>query len=406
MTSAAFPVAPSPDHAPDRTAEQALAHTPGRPLDGAPKRQAQRSCGPAQATLWSSGAEASRNGVQPHPPALAFGFEELGWRIGWDHARWGLTPPHDHLHPGNPVREGWFSGRQALRRISHPAAPGVQDLLALRLQCWREGRVFDAHSVTPRLLARMRPQQCPVTRQPLGTGLGPQDARAIVLHPAAACAAGNIAFVQARVADISRGLRLEQSMERAREAQVAEQAGVPPGPPAGLQAAQWRRLASLISMATPLSHEQAAALPLHLLPPLHVRVLNPEHALQALLGSAAALTQAAGADALDALGRAVPGGARRSLYVLCSALLARRLQVPAGQALQAAHAIEDAWSSERVAHCWGDFIAQLSRPQCEAVVAQVAPRVRAGRRCWRVLTPGDAADGWALDAAPAQIFQS
>lgn len=404
MTSAAFPAAPSPEHAPDRTPEQALAHTPGSPLDGAPKRQPQRSSSPAQATLWPSGVEASIHGVQPHPLTPGFGFEERGWRIGWDHALWGLTPPHDHLHPGNPVREGWFCGRQALRRSSHPAAPGVEDLLALRLQCWREGRDFDAHSVTPRLLARIRPEHCPVTRQPLGPGR--QGARAIVLHRAAACAAGNIAFVQARVADIAHGLRLDQAIERARKAQVAGQAGAPPGTLADLQAAQWWRLASLISMATPMSHEQAAALPLHLLPPLHARVLNPEHALQVLLGSAAALSRAAGAAALDALGRAVPAGARRSLYVLCSALLARRLQVPAGHALQVAHAIEDAWSSERVAHCWGDFIGQLSREQCEAVVAQAAPRVRAGRRCWRVLALGDATDGWALDAAPAQIFQS
>lgn len=369
----------------------------------APVRNSERAAEPTQAALWSRGAETWRSAGRCNPGQADCSFEAVGWRIGLDHARWGLTPPHDHLHPGNPVREGWISGRQRpLRRVG--AVPAARDLLDLRLQCWRDGRVFDAHSVTPRLLDRMRPLRCPVTRQPMGQGL--RQARAIVLHEGAACAAGNIAFVQARVANIAHGLGLALVLDRARDAQTAEQQGAQANPPPGLQAVEWKRLASLIGLATPMSHEQAAQMPLHLTPPLNTRVLNPEHALQALLSSTAALPASEGAAALELLGRTVPASARRALFVLCSALLARRLQVPPAMPQQVSDAIEDAWGDERVAHCWGRFIAPLSRSQCEEIVALAAGSTSMGRRRWRVLSDDDAVDGWALAPEQAQISQS
>ncbi|MFX5464791.1 hypothetical protein ABTD44_20675, partial [Acinetobacter baumannii] len=43
------------------------------------------------------------------------------------------------------------------------------------------------------------------------------------------------------------------------------------------------RLAVLASFVTPLSHEQAAAMPLLVLPPNRLRLFNPIQALQALV---------------------------------------------------------------------------------------------------------------------------
>lgn len=36
-----------------------------------------------------------------------------GFGIGRDHARYRLTPPVEHLQPGNPVRRGWEAGKSA-----------------------------------------------------------------------------------------------------------------------------------------------------------------------------------------------------------------------------------------------------------------------------------------------------
>ena len=45
----------------------------------------------------------------------------------------------------------------------------------------------------------------------------------------------------------------------------------------------WSRLAVLMSFVTPLPHEQAARLPLLVLPPNRLRLLNPVQALQAVV---------------------------------------------------------------------------------------------------------------------------
>ena len=51
----------------------------------------------------------------------------------------------------------------------------------------------------------------------------------------------------------------------------------------GLALRHWRRIVALKSLATPLPHDEAARIPLHVLPPNRIRLVNPIQELQAVL---------------------------------------------------------------------------------------------------------------------------
>lgn len=315
-------------------------------------------------------------------------LDEVGWRIGWDHARHGLTPPHDHLHPGHPVREGWAQGRQRWAGCTRSASPAVERTLALRLACWREGRALDDFSVTPRLLARLDQGRCPVTRRPYG--VGDDAAQAMPLYAGAACAAGNVALVSAAAASAARGLGF--ALARHTAAQVQD--GVTHR---GLDGPAWRRLATLIGLATPLPHDKAVHLPLHLLPPVRCRLVNPAQALQTLISAAVLHAQAADTPGMEDIADTLPSAARRPYHRLASALVARRLEVPrrADAPLREREAIEDAWAQERVMQCWLDMASCFDHANCERVVKALTDRPhRAGNR-WRWMSDAETFDGWA-----------
>ena len=51
-------------------------------------------------------------------------FDATGFEIGWDHARFRLTPPAEHLLADHPVRQGWEAGRSTFgRRTRRPPRP-------------------------------------------------------------------------------------------------------------------------------------------------------------------------------------------------------------------------------------------------------------------------------------------
>ena len=158
-----------------------------------------------------------------------------------------------------------------------------------------------------------------------------------------------------------------------------------------------RRLESLRRMATPMSHAEAMAHPLTLLPPARVRLLNPAHALQVLLTRL--LLGGAYARRMADVATLLPAAARRPYALLMNTLLARRLAPGwSASASSVRHALEDAWSHPLVLQRWAPFVQTLSRTQCERVVQRAIQRGWAGSGV-RWLPEDQATDGWELPTA-------
>lgn len=389
------------------------------PLDARPEALLQPSDEAAQrvphpverqglSALWSGG--------------LADAFEAEGYRIGWEHARYQATPPADHLHAGHPVRLGWEAGRTAFGGRTLALTRAARMWLDLRLQAWLRGRAFDDVMVTPRLVAQIDVPHCPVTGVALTTTHPgqpqPTDAVVMPLYEGAACAAGNLAVVSRQVALARAALSRQEMLATARQLEVA---AAPPAAPkarvvskapncapaaaavpdvvAGLDAAAWRRLAALTSLATPLAHAEAAAQPLLVLPPARVRLLNPVQALQALL--TVLFTRPAYARQLTDLGALMPNAqARRAYFLFMNAMLARRLSARgAVPHEQVRTALQQAWSHPLVQQRWHAFVQLLSPVQAERVVRLAVQRSeREPGGVWRWTGAVNATEGWALGA--------
>jgi hypothetical protein len=323
-------------------------------------------------------------------------MDRTGFEIGWDHAHHRLTPPLRHLHDHNPVRQGWDSGRAAFGARTLARSAAVRQWLALRLQAWEQGQVFEDVQVNPSFLARIDADACPVSRQPL-TLCADRDSDAVVtrLNPAAAYAAGNLVVLSRRV------------VEARMEAGVAPRAAVDAGPPAAapsdsaqpaaLSADERARLATLASFATPLPHVRAALLPLRALPPNRVRVINPVQALQVML--TLQFTQAGYARRLLGLAALMPGSeARQAFQIFMHTLLARRLAVgPRASTAELRLALEDSWADTLVLRRWARLAGRLDAAACELLLQRASQRalVVGGTR-W--VSSASATEGWALES--------
>lgn len=323
---------------------------------------------------------------QPTPDRTAF-------TIGWDHARHRLTPPPEHLHEGHPVRLGWEAGAAVFAARSLRATLAVRRWLQLRLASWKAGRSFEDVQLTPRWLAQIDVPICPVTEARLTQSIGAAtDAVVEHLNPDAACAAGNLALLsrQASRARAAQGWREAVGLARRAEAQGLDQIE-------GLSAAQWMRLAVLISFAQPLPHAAAAALPLLVLPPPRVRLLNPAQALQVLV--TLRCIRAGQPARIDELARLFPESARTSFCVFATTLLARQIAAgPDAGDDDLRRAMLAAWTQPLVQQRWQRLALRLSAAQCESIVQTAVARGLAapGMRC---LTLDQATDGWSLDSA-------
>jgi len=168
-------------------------------------------------------------------------------------------------------------------------------------------------------------------------------------------------------------------------------------PPGGLDGAQWLRLAVLLAMATPAAHARLAWLPLALLPPNRVHVLNAVQALQVLL------TQQFGGPAfgrrIGELAALMPNAdARRQYAILMNTLLARRLSVGwAADRPTVRRALEDAWAHPLVRRRWEQLALRLTRDDCGRIVRLAAQRGLAGSGL-RWIDDARAVDGWRLES--------
>jgi hypothetical protein len=314
--------------------------------------------------------------------------DATGFAIGWDHARHGLVPPPELLLEGTPIGQGWRAARAVFGRRTLPAPQATRQWLALRTQAWRECIAFEGLQLTPHYLAQLRASHCPVLRTPLGGASGQPDAAVFErLNPQAAWAAGNVVMMSRRAAQSRAGIDLLETLRRARR---AERAGEPVE---GLDAGAWWRLAALRACTTPLPFHEAARLPLAVLPPNRVRLLNPAQGLQALV--TLQFTTPGWSARTRALAALLPEHTVRHDFNLFIGALAPRVLEAGPDTARLRRALEDAWLHERVQRRWQHFVLSLG----EAATAALLERATAdGLAAVRTVNHPleQATDGWAL----------
>ncbi|HEX5683284.1 MAG TPA: hypothetical protein VFY73_04540 [Ideonella sp.] len=325
------------------------------------------------------------------------------FELGWDFAHHGLVPPAEHLLPGHPLRHGWEAGRAAFGSRTLRAGRGVRQWLQLRLAAWHQGQAFEAVQVTPNFLAQIDSTRCPITRVALNDEAGHEAVVERVNHRAG-YAAGNLATLSHRAQQAKGSKRWDEARLMAVLAEARQAEGA--GGAEGLSSAEWARLATLMSFVTPLPHELAAALPLRVLPPNRLRLLNPIQGLQALI--TLQLTHSGFAVRIAQLTKLLPGvDLRRDFHLFFHTLLPRAWQGGRpGSDEEMRERLEDAWQNPDVLRRWQRFASQLSAEQADDLVQRLvakglasgvpgAQRARAAQ--WH--PDHRATEGWAMDRA-------
>jgi hypothetical protein len=335
--------------------------------------------------------------VTAHQPDTAF-------ELGWDYAHHGLVPPTEHLHPLSPVRQGWEAGRENFGRRTLQASRFVRKLLQLRLNAWLRGRAFEGITVTPNFLRQIDVAVCPITREVLTQGTGElSDASVDRAFNDAAYAAGNLAVMSTRANQVKSLYGVDDAMAFVRQIEAGQLGQID-----GLTAEQWSRIAVLSSFATPMPHAKAACLPLLVLPPKRLRVLNPVQALQVMLSLQ--FTLAGHARRCASLAGLMPSAdVRYAFNTFMHTLLARRLaRGRITDPLTERQAVEDLWRDPLVNERWRHLALRLTADECERIGRMAAERGLAGRGL-RWLTTESATDGWALETrgyAVAEVGRS
>ena len=315
---------------------------------------------------------------------------QTGFDIGWDHARHGVLPPPQHWGDDHPVHQGFSAGKACFTGRTLAASPRVRRWLALRAHAWQRGLAFELAQVTPHYLGQIDVARCPVTRQPLGAGEASVDR----VCDAAGYAAGNLALLSIQANRAKGSLGWKDALVCAQRAESVEPGGS--GRIDGLDAAAWMRVAVLISFVTPLTHEQAARIPLRVLPPNRLRLLNPVQGLQALVTRE--LARPDGTRRLRAISELLPGdGLRADFARFLSALLPRCLQAGRDADMQALRdALEDAWADGLVVRSGQRFALQLDEALVERLLERCAAAGLAGMHLL-LHARATATEGWALD---------
>jgi hypothetical protein len=307
--------------------------------------------------------------------------EQIGFELGWDYAHHGVQPPAPYAQEPSALRDGLLAGRAVFGARTLQSGRHVRKWLQLRLHAWLRGRSVELLQVTPRYLQLIDAEFCPVTRAALSSAtLEASDASVDRVRNDAGYAAGNLAV-------ISRKANHAKAAAEARNHDGIE----------GLTAPQWARVAVLCSFVEPLPHDEAAALPLLMLPPNRLRLFNPVQALQAFVSrQLLAPGWAARVSSFEAL---LPGKpVRRAFLLFFHALLPRVLEAGRNTAAHELRwAIEDAWRNPLVLERWTTFARQLTPALCETLVARATAR-KLGTQHVEQLAEAQATDGWNLES--------
>ncbi len=316
-------------------------------------------------------------------------LDPVGFELGWDFARHGVTPPAPYDMEASPLHQGWTAGQVAFAGRTLSNRPAVLQWLQLRLHAWLRGRHVELFQITPHYLRQLAVSHCPVTRVEL-TGSGAQGSSVDRVRNDAAYAAGNLVVMSQR-ANHSKGANGHQeALARARHIAEEKLGGAD-----GLNEAQWLRVATLCSFVEPLSHEAACRLPMRVLPPKRLRLFNPAQALQAFVSQQ--LLQAGWSQRVSRFEALLPSeDLRRDFKRFFMALLPRVIE--AGRpthTLGVRWAIEDAWANAGVLEKWTQFALQISPVQCEALLVQ-ATKKGLGTCLLDKANAAQATEGWAL----------
>lgn len=330
---------------------------------------------------------------QPGQTDQAEAQDGSGFELGWDHAHHGLVPPAGLLLDGTPIGQGWRAGKAVFGRRTLAASRTVRQWLSLRTLAWRRGLAYETTQVTAHYLAQIETSHCPVTRQPLGGAPGSADAPVVVrLQRDAGYAAGHLAVLSDRAA---------QAHDERGPLDLREAARIDAGivdAPQGLSPAECWRLAVLASFVTPLPFADAARVPLRVLPPNRVRLLNSVQGLQALLTlqfSSPGWSQRVRALA-DLLPTASGPALRHDFNLFVGALAPRLLEAGAGHDSRATRrALEDAWADTRLNRRWQQFVLALGEAGVETLLQRAADANLAGVRTL-MHAPAQATEGWQL----------
>lgn len=293
-------------------------------------------------------------------------LEAEGFNIGREHARHGLTPPLKHLHQDNPIRQGWELAKPIFAGRTVKATPAHRQWLALRIEAWTDGQALDDVQLNPSFLAQIDTPICPITRQPMVHTDDQAHAASVArLSPGLGYRAGNLVIVSEAAKRVAHACGHWQD--------ALKQAQLPAGT-GDLSATAWQRWAVMMSFAQALPHAQAASLPLCVLPPNRVRVVNPIQAVQVML--TLQFTASGYARRLLTLAALLPAGETRQVFqIFMHTLLARRLSVGASATgLDTRQALEDAWLDPLVNRRWQRLAWHLTAAQCEQWMLRASQR--------------------------------
>lgn len=319
--------------------------------------------------------------------------EHIGFELGWDYAHHALVPPAPYDQQPSALRHGLLAGQAAFGTRTLQPTRHVRKWLQLRLHAWLRGRSVELVQVTPHYLQQLEASHCPITRVALSTAtLEGSDASVDRVRNDAGYAAGNLAVMSTKANHAKGALGFREAVRLTRDLEIGHIRAA-----GGLTVPQWARVAVLCSFVTPLSHEEASALPMLVFPPNRLRLFNPVQALQAFVGRQ--LLSPGWAQRLARFEALLPGKpAQRAFRQFFYALLPRVLEAGRTEDPQRARwAVEDAWRNPLVLQRWTFFARLLAPQKCESLLSTASAKKLAPQHIEQI-APERATEGWQLES--------
>lgn len=302
--------------------------------------------------------------------------DRIAFDIGWDHAAHGLVPPLSVLHAAAPIYQGWQAAKALFGPRTRTSRRASRQWLALRLRAWQEGVFFDNELVTANYLGQIQADTCPVMRTPLtGVAGSPDESIVTRINDKAGYIAGNLVTLSSRAVQARATTDISQAVRRARQAELVGE------PVSGLDAAAWWRLAALASFGQRLPFAEACALPMAMLPPNRVRVVNAAQGLQALI-TRIFMSPGWSTRCRD-LAHMLPEHTWRLDFNLFVGAMAPRVLEAPTDLTRRRLALEDAWLQDRVQRRWQHLLLSVGEAGIQNMLDRALESQPPGQRLWQ-----------------------